>query len=211
MVRGSPPTRTSSRSPRSSSTSRGQQRTPTLNDMSVATPPKPVRASIVVVFVSAVPLSVTTRGGRWRRRATTTSNVAMDTHERRSTLRSIVSPAVNTATTSASSASRSSSTWSPATLAFGDGDGRDVVCGGDHHRREHQERLGQGDRPDPPCSPVIVEAEVLSSGEQKIVVWTAIVCVITSVVARGLSATPLTRRLLGVHRRPGTSGARPQA
>jgi NhaP-type Na+/H+ or K+/H+ antiporter len=45
---------------------------------------------------------------------------------------------------------------------------------------------------------VIVEAGVLSPGEQHVVVWTAIACVITSVVAHGLAATPLTRRLLDV-------------
>jgi NhaP-type Na+/H+ or K+/H+ antiporter len=43
---------------------------------------------------------------------------------------------------------------------------------------------------------VIVEAGVLSPGEQRVVVWTAIACVITSVVAHGLGATPLTKRLI---------------
>ena len=43
---------------------------------------------------------------------------------------------------------------------------------------------------------VIVEAGVLSPGEQHVVVWTAIACVVTSVVAHGLGATPLTKRLI---------------
>ena len=43
---------------------------------------------------------------------------------------------------------------------------------------------------------VIVEAGVLGPGEQHVVVWTAIVCVVCSIVVHGLSATPLTRRLL---------------
>ncbi|HYM57224.1 MAG TPA: cation:proton antiporter [Solirubrobacteraceae bacterium] len=44
---------------------------------------------------------------------------------------------------------------------------------------------------------VVVEAHALNPSEQHIVVWTSIVCVVTSIVAHGLSARPLTRRWLG--------------
>lgn len=44
---------------------------------------------------------------------------------------------------------------------------------------------------------VVVEAHVLSPGEQQVVVWTTIACVVASIVIHGLSATPLTRRWLG--------------
>lgn len=43
---------------------------------------------------------------------------------------------------------------------------------------------------------VVVEAGVLSAGEQRTVVWTTIAVVLTSIVVHGLSATPLTRRLV---------------
>ena len=43
---------------------------------------------------------------------------------------------------------------------------------------------------------VIVDAHVLSGREQTLLVWTAIVCVLVSVVVHGIAATPLTRRLL---------------
>ena len=43
---------------------------------------------------------------------------------------------------------------------------------------------------------VVVDAHVLPAHEQHIVVWTTIVCVVCSIVAHGLSATPLTDRWL---------------
>jgi NhaP-type Na+/H+ or K+/H+ antiporter len=43
----------------------------------------------------------------------------------------------------------------------------------------------------------VVDAHVLPAGEQHVVVWTTIACVITSIVVHGLSATPLTDKLLG--------------
>lgn len=43
---------------------------------------------------------------------------------------------------------------------------------------------------------VVVEADVLSAGEQHVLVWTTIACVVSSIVAHGLSAAPLTRRWL---------------
>ena len=44
---------------------------------------------------------------------------------------------------------------------------------------------------------VVVESQALSAGEQHVVVWTTIACVVTSIVVHGLSATPLTNRWLG--------------
>jgi NhaP-type Na+/H+ or K+/H+ antiporter len=43
---------------------------------------------------------------------------------------------------------------------------------------------------------VVVESHVLSPHEQQVLVWTTVVCVVSSVVVHGLSATALTRRLL---------------
>jgi len=43
---------------------------------------------------------------------------------------------------------------------------------------------------------VVVNSHALPAAEQHIVVWTTIACVITSIVVHGLSATPLTNRLL---------------
>ncbi len=43
---------------------------------------------------------------------------------------------------------------------------------------------------------VVVDAHALPAAEQRIVVWTTIVCVITSIIVHGLSATPLTNQLL---------------
>ena len=43
---------------------------------------------------------------------------------------------------------------------------------------------------------VVVDAQALSAAEQRVVVWTTIVCVVCSVVVHGVSATPLTRRWL---------------
>lgn len=43
---------------------------------------------------------------------------------------------------------------------------------------------------------VVVEAHVLTAAEQRIVVWTTIVCVVCSIVVHGLSAAPLTERWL---------------
>lgn len=43
---------------------------------------------------------------------------------------------------------------------------------------------------------VVVQAHVLSAHEQRVVVWTTVVCVVGSVLVHGLSATALTRRLL---------------
>jgi len=44
---------------------------------------------------------------------------------------------------------------------------------------------------------VVVEAHVVNPSEQHIIVWTTIVCVVTSIVVHGVSATPLTKRWLG--------------
>ena len=44
---------------------------------------------------------------------------------------------------------------------------------------------------------VVVGAGVLSSAEEATVVWTVAACVMASIVVHGLSATPLSRRLLG--------------
>jgi sodium/hydrogen antiporter len=43
---------------------------------------------------------------------------------------------------------------------------------------------------------VVVDAGVLPAEQQHVVVWTTIVCVVTSIVVHGLSATGLTERLL---------------
>ena len=42
----------------------------------------------------------------------------------------------------------------------------------------------------------VVDAHALPASEQHVVVWTTIACVITSIVVHGLSATPLTDKLL---------------
>lgn len=44
---------------------------------------------------------------------------------------------------------------------------------------------------------VVVESGALGKAEQHTVVWTTLVVVVVSIVVHGLSATPLTRRLLG--------------
>jgi len=44
---------------------------------------------------------------------------------------------------------------------------------------------------------VVVDSHALPAAEQHVVVWTTLACVVTSIVVHGLSATPLTRRLLG--------------
>ncbi len=44
---------------------------------------------------------------------------------------------------------------------------------------------------------LVAGAGVLAPGEQATVFWTAAVCVMVSIVVHGVSATPLTRRLLG--------------
>ncbi len=44
---------------------------------------------------------------------------------------------------------------------------------------------------------VVVDAHALPAAEQHVVVWTTIACVVSSIVVHGLTATPLTRRLLG--------------
>jgi sodium/hydrogen antiporter len=46
---------------------------------------------------------------------------------------------------------------------------------------------------------VVVEAHVLNSSEQHVLVWTTIACVVTSIVVHGLSATPITKRWLGTN------------
>jgi sodium/hydrogen antiporter len=43
---------------------------------------------------------------------------------------------------------------------------------------------------------IIVDAHVVSDAEQRTIVWTTIVCVVSSIVIHGLSAEPLTRRWL---------------
>lgn len=43
---------------------------------------------------------------------------------------------------------------------------------------------------------IVVQAHVLNTSEQRIVVWTTIVCVAVSIIVHGLAATPLTRRWL---------------
>ncbi|MEO8688172.1 MAG: sodium:proton antiporter, partial [Solirubrobacteraceae bacterium] len=42
---------------------------------------------------------------------------------------------------------------------------------------------------------VVVDAGALSAREQHIVVWTTVVCVVSSIIVHGLTAAPLTRRL----------------
>jgi NhaP-type Na+/H+ or K+/H+ antiporter len=42
----------------------------------------------------------------------------------------------------------------------------------------------------------VVDAHALPAAEQHVVVWTTVACVITSIVVHGLSATPLTAKLL---------------
>lgn len=49
---------------------------------------------------------------------------------------------------------------------------------------------------------VVVEAGVLRPGEERVVVWTTIACVVLSILVHGISATPLTRRLLAPGGRP---------
>jgi NhaP-type Na+/H+ or K+/H+ antiporter len=44
---------------------------------------------------------------------------------------------------------------------------------------------------------VVVESGALDAGEQRVVVWTTIACVVCSIVVHGASATTLTRRWLG--------------
>jgi NhaP-type Na+/H+ or K+/H+ antiporter len=44
---------------------------------------------------------------------------------------------------------------------------------------------------------VVVESGALEAGEQRVVVWTTIACVVCSIVVHGASATALTRRWLG--------------
>jgi sodium/hydrogen antiporter len=43
---------------------------------------------------------------------------------------------------------------------------------------------------------IVVDAHVLSAGEERILVWTTIVCVVSSIVVHGVTAAPLTRRWL---------------
>ncbi len=44
---------------------------------------------------------------------------------------------------------------------------------------------------------IVAGSGVLSPNETRVVAWTTIVCVVVSIVVHGISATPLTRRLLG--------------
>jgi NhaP-type Na+/H+ or K+/H+ antiporter len=44
---------------------------------------------------------------------------------------------------------------------------------------------------------VVVESGVLDPGEQRVVVWTTVACVVTSIVVHGLTAAALTQRWLG--------------
>jgi NhaP-type Na+/H+ or K+/H+ antiporter len=44
---------------------------------------------------------------------------------------------------------------------------------------------------------IVVDAHILSHAEQRVIVWTTIICVVSSIVIHGLSAEPLTRRWLG--------------
>ncbi|MDQ6819982.1 MAG: cation:proton antiporter [Actinomycetota bacterium] len=46
---------------------------------------------------------------------------------------------------------------------------------------------------------VVVNSHALPAGEQRIVVWTTIACVISSILVHGLSSTPLTKLLLYPH------------
>jgi NhaP-type Na+/H+ or K+/H+ antiporter len=43
---------------------------------------------------------------------------------------------------------------------------------------------------------VVTGAGVLTPSEQRVVVWTTIVCVVASIVVHGVTAQPLTRRWL---------------
>jgi NhaP-type Na+/H+ or K+/H+ antiporter len=44
---------------------------------------------------------------------------------------------------------------------------------------------------------VVVDTHALPAAQQHVVVWTTLACVVTSIVVHGLSATPLTSKLLG--------------
>ena len=58
----------------------------------------------------------------------------------------------------------------------------------------------------------IVTAGVLSDGEQRVVVWTAIACVIVSIVVHGVTGGPALRRLLATLRpQPAREPATPPA
>ena len=58
----------------------------------------------------------------------------------------------------------------------------------------------------------IVTAGVLSAGEQSVVVWTAIACVIVSIVVHGVTGGPALRRLLATVRpQPAREPATPPA
>ncbi len=56
-----------------------------------------------------------------------------------------------------------------------------------HHGAETAGRL----------STVVVQSRDLSPGDTTRVVWTTIVCVVVAIAVHGITATPLTRRLLG--------------
>jgi NhaP-type Na+/H+ or K+/H+ antiporter len=43
---------------------------------------------------------------------------------------------------------------------------------------------------------VVVGAHALPAGQERVVVWTTIACVIFSIIVHGVGATPLTRKLL---------------
>jgi NhaP-type Na+/H+ or K+/H+ antiporter len=43
---------------------------------------------------------------------------------------------------------------------------------------------------------VVVGAGALGAGEEEVVLWTAIVCVMVSILLHGMSAAPLMRRFL---------------
>lgn len=43
---------------------------------------------------------------------------------------------------------------------------------------------------------VVVDSHTLTATEQHVVVWTTIACVLTSIIVHGLSATPMTKKLL---------------
>jgi NhaP-type Na+/H+ or K+/H+ antiporter len=47
---------------------------------------------------------------------------------------------------------------------------------------------------------VAVEAGVLAAGEEEVVVWTVIACVLLSIVVHGITAGPSMRRMLAAHR-----------
>ncbi|MGA2929568.1 MAG: hypothetical protein ABSG43_26975, partial [Solirubrobacteraceae bacterium] len=43
---------------------------------------------------------------------------------------------------------------------------------------------------------IVIDSHALPAGQQRLVVWTTIACVMSSIIIHGLTSTPLTHRLL---------------